>query len=262
MDHEEQTIQTLPSEEVRSPERSTGNPRAWMQHPLLIPFSVIVAGGMIAAAIFFNSNAVAGRLQPATSGQLANSLSEAAKNVRPVNETDHALGTAGAPVTIIEFSDFQCPYCQSFHPVLKQIMAEFGGQVRWVYRHFPLSQIHPEALGASIASECVAKLAGNEAFWRFADTIFEQQRQIGTPLFERLAQEAGVSLAAFRTCTASPEPAKRVSDDLDDALNAGGNGTPYVVVLNSKGEAFPFAGSLPYPQVKQIVQKALDPSKQ
>lgn len=87
----------------------------------------------------------------------------------PVTNEDHIKGSMDAPVMIVEYSDFDCPFCARFHGVMNTIVKKYDGEVAWVYRHFPLEQLHPNAKAVSVASECVAKLGGNEAFWVFTD---------------------------------------------------------------------------------------------
>lgn len=94
------------------------------------------------------------------------------QNYRPVDETDHILGNKDALVSVIEYSDYQCPFCKNFHPTVKRALAEYGDDINWVYRHFPLETIHPEARPMAHAAECVADLKGNEAFWQFSDLLF------------------------------------------------------------------------------------------
>ncbi|MEK7510134.1 MAG: thioredoxin domain-containing protein [Patescibacteria group bacterium] len=95
-----------------------------------------------------------------------------------VTENDHIRGSFNAPVTLVEFSDFQCPFCARFHPTVQQALQEYGDKVRWVYKHFPLDQIHPQATPAAEASECIAEQKGNEGFWEFADAVFENQDRL------------------------------------------------------------------------------------
>jgi protein-disulfide isomerase len=109
--------------------------------------------------------------QGLSSGNFTNSNSDSARNYRPVDQTDHITGSQNAKLTIIEFSDLECPYCKQVHPTIKQVMEKYSADVRWVYRHLPLS-IHPNALSAAVASECAAELGGNDAFWQFIDAIF------------------------------------------------------------------------------------------
>jgi len=106
---------------------------------------------------------------------VAPEAAEAAKAALPVLETDHVAGNPDAPITIIEYSDFQCPFCSRAHPTVARVVEESDGEINWVYRHFPLTNIHPAAYPASVASECVAELAGNDAFWVFTDTLFALQ---------------------------------------------------------------------------------------
>ncbi|MCA9351575.1 DsbA family protein [Patescibacteria group bacterium] len=91
--------------------------------------------------------------------------------------TDHYRGSDDPQITIIEYSDLQCPFCSQVHPTLSRIVDE-NPNVAWVYRHLPLSSIHPQAMPAAVASECVATNEGNDAFWEFADTVFENQDQL------------------------------------------------------------------------------------
>lgn len=90
-----------------------------------------------------------------------------------VGEEDEIRGDQNATVTVIEYSDYDCPYCSRFHETMKQILDEYSGQVRWVYRQFPLVQLHPNAPKLSEAAECVSTLEGEEAFWRFSDVYFQ-----------------------------------------------------------------------------------------
>jgi len=107
--------------------------------------------------------------------------------VTPVEEGEHILGNpANAQVTIIEYSDFECPFCARFHPTLKRIVSESNGNVAWVYRQFPLTQIHQNALERAIASECVAKIKGNDAFWKYADLLFNLVAPQEAPADEQL----------------------------------------------------------------------------
>lgn len=87
----------------------------------------------------------------------------------PVTENEHIFGNPSATVTIVEYSDFECPFCKQIHPVLKRIVQESNGNVRWVYRHFPLHQHSFEKL---VAANCVAQIKGNDAFWKYGDLLF------------------------------------------------------------------------------------------
>ena len=94
---------------------------------------------------------------------------------RDVDENDHVLGNSNAPITIIEFSDTECPVCKKFHETMQKIMDEYGkdGEVKWVYRHFPLDQIHSKARKEAEATECANEIGGNEKFWEYINKIYE-----------------------------------------------------------------------------------------
>jgi protein-disulfide isomerase len=99
---------------------------------------------------------------------------QAAKEVAPIDfDTDHVYGDTNAAIAIIEYSDFECPFCHAVHPTYKQIMEQYDGKVMWVYRHFPLS-FHAGAMPLAIGSECANQLGGNDAFWAYTDAIMSQ----------------------------------------------------------------------------------------
>jgi len=104
-----------------------------------------------------------------------------------VSETDHILGNpTTAQVTIIEYSDFECPYCKAYNTTLNKIVSESNGNIAWVYRHFPLVQIHANALEKAAASDCVAKLKGNDAFWKYKDLLFGMLKTAADPITDQL----------------------------------------------------------------------------
>ncbi len=245
---ESDSVLVPPTEPTTAPQKSFLD--RW-----LIPLAIVFAGTMIAVALFLKTGT-----EPSSNagafGPFVNNLSQSARAMRPVDESDHIFGNPDADITIVEYSDFQCPYCKDIHATLERIVRESGGEVRWIYRHFPLSQIHPQATSAAVASECVADLAGNDAFWRFAEGVFAEQGSMADGLYDRLAQENGISLEAFRACTASPQAGERVTRDLNDSVAAGGTGTPYIIVLNAKGDPLPFSGALPHDRVKYMIDWA------
>ncbi len=176
--------------------------------------------------------------------------------VTPVNDQDHVRGDKNAPVTIIEYSDYECPFCSRFHPTLVQLMNEYKGKVKWVYRHFPLSSIHPNAQKAAEAAEC----AGEQGkFWEMTDKMFEKQAMgLGPTQLPTYATEAGVKdMKKFNDCLTSGKYAARVASDMASGEAAGVTGTPGSIVLGPNGEQELIPGALPYESVKQIVDSLL-----
>lgn len=184
------------------------------------------------------------------------------KNVRPVGKDDHVRGNPNAPVTLIEYSDFECPFCKRFHATLKQVVDESKGQVKWVYRHFPLDQLHPvKARKEAVAAECAAELGGNEAFWKFADRFYELTPSNNQTDLDRvlpqIAREIGLDAAQLASCLASGRHEQRVEADYRNAVATGGNGTPWSIVVSKSGRAYPLSGAQPHAAVKQLVELAL-----
>lgn len=230
-----------------------------------VPAAVIIAGGLIAAAIFLGTSSDRAEVKntatkPANEGQAAapkaaakpNEPEKVASKIREVGKNDHIRGAKDAKVTVIEYSDLECPFCKRFHPTMQQIVDEYPDDVRWVYRHFPLSS-HPQAEKGAQATEC----AGEQGkFWEMTDTIFDDGLQLSN--IENTAKKAGVSdIKQFSNCLDSGKFADKVASDLADAGAAGGRGTPYSVVIAPGGDQFPINGAQPYASVKQIVDKAL-----
>ncbi len=100
--------------------------------------------------------------------------SDAQVTLAPINAQDHVLGASTAPITIIEYSDLECPFCIRFHTTQETIMKEYAGKIKWVHRHFPLD-FHPDAKPYAYAAECAAEIGGNDAFWKMIDYIFKNQ---------------------------------------------------------------------------------------
>jgi len=185
-----------------------------------------------------------------------------ARNVPPPSKDDHVYGDPAAPVTLIEYSDFECPYCKRFHDTAKQLVDRSGGKVDLVYRHFPLDFHNPGAEKEAEASECVAELGGNDAFWKFADAIYARTRSNGKGFpvenLAPLAVEIGLKQGAFRQCLDSGRMAARIRHDVDTGTKAGVQGTPGNILRNNRtGEVIAVQGAQPYERLSEAVQKLL-----
>lgn len=189
-----------------------------------------------------------------------------AKNVRPVStQRDHVYGNPDAEVSLIEYSDFECPFCKRFHPTAKEIVEAYDGKVNWVYRHFPLAFHNPGAQKQAEASECAAALGGNDAFWKYTDAIYERTTSNGNgfPLdgLVPLAEEIGLDGAEFRECLEEERFAARVKEDYEEGISIGISGTPGNILLhNESGEVIPRPGAAPFDVIKQLVDRLLEGS--
>jgi protein-disulfide isomerase len=141
----------------------------------------------------------------------------------PVSERDHVIGPATAPVTLVEYGDYECPYCGAAHGSVKQILGALGDGVRFVFRNFPLSQIHPHAFQAANAAEA----AGAQGdFWGMHDLLFENQRHLDTQSLLAYARALGLDLQRFGADLTQQTYATRVREDFLSGVRSGVNGTP------------------------------------
>lgn len=183
-----------------------------------------------------------------------------AGEVPTVTDEDHIRGDKNAPVTFIEYSDFECPFCKKFAPTVDKILEEYDGGVRVVYRHFPLS-FHANAQKEAEASECANELGGNDAFWEFHDAIFERTTANGTGFalsaLTPLAEELGLNGKKFQECLDSGKYASHVQADMSGGQAAGISGTPGSIIIDAKGNAQLVSGAVPYESIKVILDAAL-----
>jgi len=230
-----------------------------MQNRYGVPIAIVVAGLLIAGAVFWTGGGgdIASNPTRDTKGKVGQPSGQPAQagEFRIPDETDHVQGNPDAPITIVEFSDLECPFCARIHPTLKRIVEE-NEDVRWVFRHFPLSTIHSRALSAAVASECIARLGTNDNFWTFIDEAFVNQRKLGDTWYREMALSFGIDSGAFAGCVNDKGVVADIQTDLDEATSAGGRGTPYVVVITPTGQLVPFSGALPYEQVSAVIEQA------
>jgi len=237
-------------------------PVATQQNPFIIPGAILIGFAMIAAAIYFS-----GGFGGSTNNAAAPAPQEVAETeekapIRAVDENDHILGNPNAPIVIVEYSDYDCPFCKGFHETMNSIMDDYGstGQVAWVYRHFPLEQLHPNAPGIALAAECVADIAGNEAFWEFSDLVYGERTtnaRTNTTKLTDYAVQAGADADAFDTCVAEGRFIAEVEEAFQDGVNAGVRGTPHSFVLVG-GQQMVINGAQPYGNVKQMIDTLLN----
>ncbi len=237
---------TVSTERAKSPLSNAG-----------IPVAIVLGFAMIAVAIFFSGSRNSGP----TIATAPEAEEPAPIEVSAVTEADFIRGNPNAPITVVEYSDYDCPFCKNFHDTMKLIMDDYGvtGKVSWVYRQFPLAQLHPNAPRISEAAYCVGELGGDEAFWKFSDFIFDE-RDVNEPTnmtrLPEFAEKSGVKRADFNTCLDSGKHSATVEASLKDGVRAGAQGTPYSVILVGDQKAV-INGAQPYPVVKQIVERLI-----
>jgi protein-disulfide isomerase len=141
----------------------------------------------------------------------------------PVGVHDHVQGPADAVVTLVEYGDFECPYCGEAYPIVKQVQEHFGNRLRFVFRNFPLGELHPHAV---IAAQVAEFAAANDKFWPMHDRLFENQKHMNRDLFARLARELELSPDSLAHALEEQTFAQRVRDDFSGGVRSGVNGTP------------------------------------
>jgi protein-disulfide isomerase len=141
----------------------------------------------------------------------------------PVGERDHVQGPAIAPVTLVEYGDFECPYCRAAVPIVKELQRVLGDQLRFVFRHFPLTALHPNAQHAAEAAEAAA---AQGMFFEMHATLFDHQEALGVENLVQYAAELGLDTARIRRELSGQSHAGRVREDFESGLSSGARGTP------------------------------------
>ncbi len=208
------------------------------KNSISIPAAIIAAGIIVAGAVFLSRGAPVTESVRNTEPGIANTVSEL-YNVPAVTSADHILGNPNALIKLVEYSDLECPACKVFHPSVKQVIDQYGknGQVAWIYRHFPLVQLHPKAQREAEAAECAAELGGNTKFWAFIDRLFEitpANDRLDPAELPKIAAYIGLDEKLFTACLESGKYKKAVEDSINAALELGANGTPSTYLVLSK----------------------------
>lgn len=230
---------------------------------LTVPIAIVFGFALIAIAIFFSNRG--GDTAPNIPVNAKVVQDTQSQQMKPVTAEDHIRGNPNAPIVLVEYSDFDCPYCKAYHETMRQIMDEYGttGEVAWVYRHFPQASLHPYAPVIAEASECVRELAGddgNDAFWTFADRVFDErsiESQTNITRLDEFAVDAGVNGDEFTACMESERNRSKVEEDVMDGIVVGAQeGTPHTVVLVG-GQRESISGAQPYTSIRNMIESLL-----
>ncbi len=214
--------------------------------------SIIIAGVIIAASIVFVNHGTATK---ANTGVAQGAVPTSAKlDIRIPTDKEHIVGSASAPIVLVEYSDFQCPFCSIIYPTLKKIVLGSHGRIAWVMRELPLTTIHPQAEPAAEAAECIAGLLGGDAYWKYTDAIFANQPKLSPEYSEQLAVSFGANASAYEKCVSTKQYQSLIDADANEAASSGGNGTPFTVIVNTKtGKMLPISGALPEAQIIKAI---------
>ena len=141
----------------------------------------------------------------------------------PVDARDHAAGPADAPVTLVEYGDYECPYCGNAEPIVKRIRQEMGGRLRFVFRNFPLNSVHPHA---GVAAQAAEAAAAQGKFWEMHDLLYEHQDELAEADLTQYALKLGLEIYQFQGDLSGERYARKVRDDFRGGVRSGVNGTP------------------------------------
>lgn len=218
---------------------------------VMVAASIVIAALIIGGAVIFTSNGKDNNAP--TSDEVS---AEGLDFIREVTEEDHIKGDINAPIKIIEFSDTECPFCARLQVTLDDVVNEFDGQVAWVYRHLPLTQLHPKAPAEAHATECAAELGGNDGFWKFIDRMYEVtpgNNGLDLATLPDIAEYAGLNRDEFIACQDSQKHLPLVQEDYVEGAsflkflseNGVSAGTPTSVIITPEGEMIPVNGAQP-----------------
>lgn len=222
-----------------------------MKSQYVLPLTIVVAGALIAGAVFLVGKT---GTTPA-----ANGTKTTARAYDPA--VDHVLGNPSASVKVVEYADLECPYCKVFQTTMHQIMDYYGtsGKVAWVYRPFPLGSIHSKAPKEAEASECAADQGGDAAYFKYVDKVYEVtpgENNLDPAQLPLIAGQVGLDVAKFNQCLSSGKYTKKVQDSYSEAITAGGQGTPFILVMVGT-ESVVLNGAQPYDSMRAAIDAVL-----
>lgn len=225
-----------------------------MKSQYVLPITIVVAGVLIAGAVFLAGKNGATPVNPAGNG---------AKVTGRVYDPkiDHILGNPQAQVKVVEYADLECPYCKVFNDTMHQIMDYYGasGKVAWVYRAFPLGTIHSKAPKEAEAAECAAAQGGDTAYFKYIDGVYAitpGENNLDLTKLPVIAQQIGLDVTKFNTCLNSGQFSKKVQDSYNEAIAAGGQGTPFILIM-SGSDSVTLSGAQPYSSMRAAIDAVL-----
>jgi protein-disulfide isomerase len=174
-------------------------------------------------------------------------------------EGDHFLGNPKAEIIIIEYSDYDCPFCGSYFQNMKKVVEEFGknGRIVWIHRHMPFYQIHETAREKALVAECAGEIGGEEKFWEVSEVFYKNilTKTAFTPI--QFALKAGVPQEPLEKCVAEEKYLPKILAQYDEAYAAGARGTPFTVIIRGE-ERQKIEGSLAYFELRDAIESVLE----
>jgi protein-disulfide isomerase len=225
-----------------------------MKSQYVLPITIVVAGALIAGAVF-----LVGKNGTPTGGNDGTTGKVTARQYDP--SIDHILGNPNAEVKVVEYADLECPFCKTFETTMHQIMDYYGstGKVAWVYRPFPLAQIHSKAPKEAEAAECAADQGGDTAFYKYLDAVYAvtpSENNLDLAQLPVIAQQIGLNVTTFNQCLNSGKFTQKVQNSYSEAIKEGGQGTPFILIMVGS-EAVTLQGAQPYDSMRAAIDAVL-----
>lgn len=181
--------------------------------------------------------------------------------IKKPDTSEHWRGNKNVRYVWVEYADYECPFCKSIHPNLVKLLEAYTGKIAWVFRHYPLP-FHTKAQKSGEAAECAVDQAGNDAFWKMTDAIYEKMPTMELADLPNMASQLGLNQTTFKQCLDSGKFEKKVKDQLNEGSTAGVQATPTNVIYDLKtGKNFMIEGALPYEALKQSLDDFLAKNK-
>lgn len=228
------------------------------------PMAIVVAGIIIGIAIFISNGKFGiSKNEPLKDPELLAQVSGIIENpikvdYAPITTEDFIRGNANAPLTFIEYSDTECPFCKRFHMAMNMVMDDNPNQIKWIYRHFPLDNLHKQARTEALATECAGAQGGSDGFWKYIDEVFKQTKSNdGLPLekLPTIAQTVGLNVDTFNTCMKDAKLLDNVQKDAETGTALGVTGTPMTLIIGKDGKQYMIEGYRSYSVIKEIVRQ-------
>lgn len=250
----------------KNPENSPGELtitlRRWQLYALVMPLIFVIGLGLgyllrgwlspgspTAVAAESASSEQASVPVPQSEGESSSASQEVVRYDVPVDD-DPVLGAEDAPITIVEFSDYECPYCRQWHAqVYSQLIETYGDRVRFVYRDFPLDSIHPEARPAAQAANCAYEQG---VFWEYHDMLFSMEQELGREAYLEYASRLDIDQDAFNECIESERYQAEVQGDFEFAAQLGVRSTPTFFI-----NGIAVVGAQPFDVFQQVIEREL-----
>ncbi len=224
-----------------------------MKSQYVLPITIVLAGALIAGAVFL----VGKNNAPASTTPVSDKIT--ARAYDPAQ--DHILGNPNAQVKVVEYADLECPFCKVFQTTMHQIMDYYGasGNVAWVYRPFPLGQLHSKAPKEAEAAECAADQGGDATFYKYIDQVYAvtpSENGLDPAQLPAIAEQLGLNMTTFNQCLNSGKYTQKIQDSYNEAIKEGGQGTPFILIMVGN-EAVTLQGAQPYDSMRAAIDAVL-----